>query len=267
MQRAKVASIDKQRIIDAFEDDRDWLEVGRNLNIKENTIRCIIRRHRLNLNAQFSHGGQRFTKVEQHHRDFCHETVQEMPTMTLREIQEKLVEQFGNAAAFSLKTISRILDGFLYTVKLVRDVPTERNAPRVKQSRHEYARWYLETGQFLQLVFLDECGYNLWTRRQYGRAVRGGRCFRQTGGQRGRNITLCMALSLEGVIYHEFVTESMNRERFQLFLDNLSATLGDTQCTFLMDNAPVHKGVQTAFQSHELRYLPPYSPFLNPIEQ
>ena len=55
--------------------------------------------------------------------------------------------------------------------------------------------------------------------------------------------------------------------RFQDFLSNLGTILKNSDVqnpTIILDNAPVHNG---AFcDDIEIRFLPPYSPFLNPIE-
>ena len=37
-------------------------------------------------------------------------------------------------------------------------------------------------------VFIDECGYYIWTAQSQGRALRGERAYRQVCGQRGRNV-------------------------------------------------------------------------------
>ena len=43
MSRAKVSNEDRQRIVDAFEDGYDWQELARQLNVKMETARSIIR--------------------------------------------------------------------------------------------------------------------------------------------------------------------------------------------------------------------------------
>ena len=44
-------------------------------------------------------------------------------------------------------------------------------------------------------VFIDECGYNIWTARNQGRARIGDRAYRQVSGQRERNVTVALAIS------------------------------------------------------------------------
>ena len=35
----------------------------------------------------------------------------------------------------------------------------------------------------------------------------------------------------------------------------------------LMDNAPCHKRVQSPHENHQVKFIPPYSPFLNIVEE
>lgn len=75
-------------------------------------------------------------------------------------------------------TIARMLDGALYTSKLVRDVPPQRNSQHVLDARFEYATWLLQEGVARPRIYVDECGFNIWTRRSMGRSPSGKRCYR-----------------------------------------------------------------------------------------
>ena len=46
------------------------------------------------------------------------------------------------------------------------------------------------------------------------------------------------------------------------FMTNLQAILGDEDAVLIMDNAPCYKNI-----GFDIKYLPPHSPFLNPIEE
>ena len=51
-------------------------------------------------------------------------------------------------------------------------------------------------------VFIDECGYNNWTARNYGRARQGERAYRQVCGHRGRNVNMALAVSpVNGLVF------------------------------------------------------------------
>ena len=65
-------------------------------------------------------------------------------------------------------------------------------------------------------VFVDECGYNIWTARNQGRARIGDRAYRQVCGQRGRNVTVAVAISpTNGLVFHSAIISGMNTQRFR----------------------------------------------------
>lgn len=102
----------------------------------------------------------------------------------------------------------------------------------------------------------------------YGRARVGQRANRIVGGQRGGNVSLIAAISdIAGMFYHETHTGGVNREIMLHFITNVDIILGDFHPEIIMDNAPCHNGIQALFPHRNMKYLPPYSPFLNPIEE
>ena len=117
-------------------------------------------------------------------------------------------------------------------------------------------------------IYVDETGFNLWTKRAYGRAPRGERVNRVVRGQRGNNITVIVAISDSvGVLYYEIKEGGVNKDKFSDFMMSLSAVLGEEEAVVILDNAPCHRGVQNRFPDLSIKFLPPYSPFLNPIEE
>ena len=100
-------------------------------------------------------------------------------------------------------TVGRTFDGMLVSLKLARPLAVDRNRPDKIQSHFEYANWFLNTGVVGHCVFIDECGYNIWTAKSYGRAAAGERAYRQVCGQRGSNVTIVISVSLRaGLVHH-----------------------------------------------------------------
>ena len=62
----------------------------------------------------------------------------------------------------------------------------------------------MTNGVLNHCVFIDECGYNIWTARTHGRARVGDKSLPgQVCGQRGQNVTVTMDISpLDGLVYH-----------------------------------------------------------------
>lgn len=267
---SRISSDTKQRLIDAVENGEDYLAAGRTLGMKPATARSIVLRYEDGSSLEDGRGGRReeTVKLTSDVVDRIVALVDDQPDTTLKVIKEKLAA--GPAGVnLSITSIARALDGKLITMKKLQDVPAERNTPRVKADRAAYAEWYLQNNRG-RLIYIDETCFNLFTKRTRGRAERGQPAFRQLNFQRGKNLNLVMAVaSGAGIVYYELQDHTMTSERFNYFLDNLQVVLNaldadNEHTTLVMDNAPVHRGA--ACGDTRPRFLPPYSPFLNPIE-
>ena len=114
------------------------------------------------------------------------------------------------------RTVSRTLDGMLFRVKLVRPLPADRNRPDVLNKRVDYANWFMNHAMVRHCVFV---GYNIWTARSHGRGRQGEKAYRQVCGQRGRNLTVTMAISpINGLVFLSGAVEGMSAEHFNNFL-------------------------------------------------
>ena len=260
----RVSATDKHRLISAFEQDKDYMETARHLGINLKTATSIIRRHRLDLHKG-RHGGARKRAISDEHGAMLVDYVEQHPQSTLAMMQDHLLAVAD--VAVSTTTIMRYLDGCILSLKLVHDVPDRRNEPATINARRGYVRWIIQLPPYHHCIFIDECGFNLWTRRSYGRSAIGQRCFRVRNGQRGQNVSLCMAISTRGVLHWTTVLGSFNQVAFQTFMTELSEVMADEENVhFIVDNCPIHNRVLLDKEGHQMRRLPPYSPFLNPIE-
>lgn len=116
-------------------------------------------------------------------------------------------------------------------------------------------------------VFVDECGYNIWTARSHGRARRREQAYRQVYGQRERSVTVTMAISpSNGLVFHFAVISGINAQRFDDFLVYTRLNL-DPEEHVIYEGAPAHNNPAISSLNTELNKLPPYSPFLNIVEQ
>ncbi|KAF7689077.1 hypothetical protein CDIK_2903, partial [Cucumispora dikerogammari] len=94
-----------------------------------------------------------------------------------------------------------------------------------------------------------------------------------TPGARSRNISVVAAVSKRGVLYHKIRNTAFNGESFKSSLIELNTVCldkGILNPVFILDNCRIHHylGLKETIESLNLTllYLPPYSPFLNPIE-
>lgn len=122
-----------------------------------------------------------------------------------------------------------------------------------------------------RLIFLDETWATTSMAPTWGRAPRGERCVGYAPQGHWHTTTFVCALSTQGLLAPLVLDGPINGAAFvawtrQFLVPELRA--GDT---VVMDNLSSHKvaGVKAAIEAAgaALRYLPPYSPDLNPIEQ
>ena len=263
MSRQQTSSVDKKHLIQAYQDDEDYVAFGKQLGIKESTTRSIIKRFKTNPNPQVR-GGHKKKKITDDVLTVLLAFIDENPLSTLNDMQGFLQSVCGVTAATT--TIANHLDAQLITVKKIRDVPCERNSVTTKERRFTFAKWMIENDVADKCVYVDECGFNLWTKRTYGRSKKGSRCFIMNEGQRGQNLSLCLAISLPGVVHYKVIVGSFNHATYSEFIIELSEILAHAPHYIVMDNCRIHYNVYLDRPEHSLVYLPPYSPFLNPIE-
>ncbi|KAG7170623.1 uncharacterized protein LOC121864144 isoform X3 [Homarus americanus] len=261
------SATDRERIIEAYRAEQDFLVVAAALGVQRTTAYSIVRVYQHENRVEAAHAGGRHKIIDNETLDLTVMLLEANPMMTLTEIKEVVMDKFPIKPHFSEVTLSRYLDGELISLKMSRDSPAERNSPTVKEARHAYATWMLATGLQQQLVYIDETVFNLWTKRTYGRARRGERVHRAVGGQRGRNTTVIAAIAEHcGILYHEIHYGSVTKEVFSDFIPSLAAIIGDARSIHVLDNAPIHNGIAAVYPELNFKFLPPYSPCLNPIE-
>lgn len=269
--RNRIPQEQRQRIVQAFEnEDEDYLNVADTLGVNRSTARGIVARFitegRIH---ELPRGGRNNIRVDEEMRDCLEQIINENCVLTLVQINRELRRRLPQKPEIHESTVARTLNGMLFTIKLVRPLPIDRNRPDVIAKRREYADWFMNHAILRNCVFIDECGFNVWTARSHGRARAGERAYRQVCGQRGRNMTVCLAVSANGgLVFHTAFLGGMNRERFADFLTQTRLNADpEEEVVFIYDGAPAHNDPPIPAPNTELRKLPPYSPFLNIVEQ
>ena len=135
--------------------------------------------------------------------------------------------------------------------------------------RYEFRRW-LDTIDIKNLVLIDETGVNLAMTRNYGRCQGGARVYYNRPGNKGKNITLIGAMSEVGLIATMTFSGSLNTASFLVFVDKILLSQLWIGAIVVMDNLPLHYGETKKALIESVRcfvkFLPPYSPDLSPIE-
>jgi transposase len=139
----------------------------------------------------------------------------------------------------------------------------------VQEARREWKETQ-PTLDVAKLVFLDETGASTNMTRTRGWAQKGERCIASVPHGHWKTTTFIAALRVDALTAPMVLDGPMNGEAFLVYVrEFLCPTLkpGDI---VIADNLPSHKvaGVKDAIEKAgaTLRYLPPYSPDLNPIE-
>src|SRR5450631_817722 len=122
-----------------------------------------------------------------------------------------------------------------------------------------------------RLVFIDETAVTTKMVRHYGRSPRGERLVASVPHGHWKTLTFIAALRFDGMTAPYVIDGAMDGPTFIAYVEQvLTPTLKKGDVVF-MDNLRTHKvdGVRQAIEAvgASVRYLPAYSPDLNPIEQ
>jgi transposase len=119
-------------------------------------------------------------------------------------------------------------------------------------------------------VFLDETAANTKMVRLSGRCPRGERLVGRVPHGHWKTITLVAALRHTGMKAPFLLEGAMNKQAFLAYVEHCLAPTLKRNDIVIMDNLAAHKapGVRQTIEAAgaSLRYLPQYSPDLNPIE-
>ena len=122
-----------------------------------------------------------------------------------------------------------------------------------------------------KLVFIDETGTSTNMARLRGRAKRGQRVVGRVPWGHWKILTFVAGLRQDGITAPFVIDRPMTGAIFVEYLRQCLVPTLSPGDIVVMDNLPAHKNPQVRqiieAAGAELRYLPPYSPDLNPIEQ
>ena len=124
-----------------------------------------------------------------------------------------------------------------------------------------------------RLVFLDECGVLTNMARQYGRSPRGERACGSVPFGCWKRLSVIGALGIKGIMAAMTVEAATNGASFVVFLKQVllpELRRRKRDAVLVLDNLRPHKTAEGRDvldrSGFAYRYLPPYSPDLNPIE-
>ena len=154
--------------------------------------------------------------------------------------------------------------------------PSKKSLQAAERKRADVARarrrWIREQG-FLDpahLVFIDETAVTTNMERLNGWNPRGERLVSDAPMGHWQTVTFIAGLRQTGVVAPMLIKGAMNGEAFLAYIEQCLVPTLSRRDIVVVDNVPFHKvaGVEETIEAvgASLRYLPKYSPDLNPIE-
>jgi transposase len=204
-------------------------------------------------------------------------------TITLERLKESISGRFNNVKTPGISAICNYLNVEARLVmKRVTTIEDQRNADAAIRKRQVYCKSLLtESIEYdRNCIFVDEAGFNVNMVRGRARAKPNQPAAVHTESKRGTNISIIMAISNHGLemcdvkivnagttgtIFNEFMMKLVKK------VDESSSWDTNGPYYFVMDNVKFHYNLELKDyierSPHQLKFLPPYSPFLNPIEE
>ena len=197
----RISLVDKERIVNAYENGENLSHVATFLNMKPRTAFNIVNRYnRIGAISSGKRGGYRKAMISEEIGNSLLQYLDTNYMATLEEMKKFLIEKYQLSP--SVATISSILKNKHITHKSLRYSVEEKNSDREKEMRREYVDNYLRCGYMpSQCIYIDETGINLWTQRNFGRSSKGQRIYHKAC-PRGPNISLVLAISNIGAVHH-----------------------------------------------------------------
>ncbi|CAG8803766.1 12475_t:CDS:2, partial [Cetraspora pellucida] len=246
-------------------------DVAANFQLAASTIQSIVDRFdREGRITSKPRGGDKKSILNEQHKNFLEEAIEQEPWITIADLIQELVDQFPNLQ-LSDRTVARYIRNMGFTLKRLTVVPEGRNSDDTIQKRKQYVeRIYNENiNIYSDMVYIDETDFNLHLSTSRGRACHGQPAIHKVVNNRGKNISIIAAINEDGVLHYKSILGSVNGEILTTFINELNDIIPSDKF-LVMDNVHFHRTdvVKEAVKNttHEIFYLPPYSPFLNLIE-
>ena len=246
----------RERVVDAVEsgasrrEAADWFDVS-----PSSAIKWMQRRQATGSIAAKPSGGS--VSPLEAHAAFLFALIARQPDLTLDEI---VAAMHKRRIAGSRSAVWRFFQRHKISFK-------KKDVARARR------RWMREQGMFdpARLVFLDETATSTNMVRLRGRCPRGERLIDHVPHGHWKTITFVAGLRRRAMVAPLVLDGPMNATTFVAYLKECLVPKLKRGDVVMMDSLPVHRvaGVREVIEAAgaKLRYLPKYSPDLNPIEQ
>ncbi|KAG2221165.1 hypothetical protein INT45_007742 [Circinella minor] len=232
------------------------------------------------------------SKLTDDHTVFIFEKIHEQPTISCSDVTNLLCQHFKGLDITSRAVNEHMRKKCHLTYKrTVRQLDARDDDTNILQRYESVSAWIaLGIYFFSECIFIDEVGFNRNMHRSQGWSEVGSPC-KITTETKGPNISILGAINVHGVITlsRREACAPTNKKRkandpaskkgttssdFMEFLEQVLTNIEAHDLPYrylVMDNAAIHKTIDVkdwvTERGFEIIYLPPYSSFLNPIEE
>lgn len=268
-----------------YERSLSWDETARTFNVSQASISRILA-----VEKKRKHGGGddvpppkkksgRKSIIEGHHLVALLDVLEDDSTKTLEELALMLKDRFS--VGVSTSAVDDHLAKMEITWKNVLPIPTAWNTPEVIEKRvHFVGNTVAQFSTFSRRpwYFTDQQGFHLHTRKGKGRALAGHSAVLSLA-PKGPRVNLCATLGENGIVHWELINSlgekkrGVNAHDMASYIRHLAVKV-PRGSILVFDNAQIHHSqeldstwemIAATYQIQRI-FLPPYSPFLNPIE-
>lgn len=272
----RISAEKRKTIIDNIVDlGKRPIEIAKQFNLKPKSVYSILSVYKKeNRVEKLKQGGERNTKVNDKVKEKIVNCIEKRNDFTLKQIVNHLENDEKSPIKLSTGTVYNALIKNEITNKKLIYVPAERNTPSNIQKRKDYCLWAITLDK-RNIIFIDETGFNLHMKRGRGWSKKGTRAVIIQQANRGANISVLAAFSpVNGFIKHVEKMGAIHSDDYEKFVADLlkEVRFRHRSHTIIHDNARIHREKQLndilhgQTLQHEIKFLPPYSPQLNPIE-
>lgn len=235
-------------------------------------------------------------KLTEQHSQFLESYVEQHPTCCIKDATAELCKEFEGLSISGSSVHRHLTEKLSFTLTRTRPQAEARNSEDTRELRRQFVERLVEQNidYRRQCVFIDESGFLKTIVRPVAWSKKGTPATVTVATSQGANLSILGCISRHGIIAlsQQVPERPQSKKRkvasgkrtnlphgttsshFQLFVEHVAEVLNEhglQNMYIVMDNASIHKtaGVIAAIEKHHHipLFLPPYSPFLNPIEE
>ena len=264
---AKPFSVDlRERIVRAVQVGRSRHEVARIFGVSASCVIKLMQRYSATGHCRPEKFGGYKGPILAEHEDRVRALIRARPDATISELRRQLTEAGIKVGRSSVgRFVERLQLTYKKTLRAAEqqraDVAAARQAWREAQKSLDPRR----------LVFIDETWASTNMTPRYGRCEKGERLIAHAPFGHWKTTTFIAALRHDGLTAPCVFDGPINGEKFRAYVEQILVPTLRPGDIAVMDNLAAHKiaGVREAIEAAgaERRFLPPYSPDMDPIEQ